>query len=90
MRDLTHPGWIKAKAALFLFAGILASALLLIEQPTLKIALLLLVAIWCFCRAYYFVFYVIEHYVDPEYKFSGLLSFVRYVAAKDRMRGGVS
>ena len=90
MRDLTHPGWIKAKAALFLIAGILASALLLMEQPTLKVALLLVVAIWCFCRAYYFVFYVIEHYVDPGYKFSGLISFVRYVAAKGRMRGGVS
>ncbi len=85
MRDLTHPGWIKVKAVLFLIAGILASALLLIEQPTLKVALLLLVAIWCFCRAYYFVFYVMEHYVDPGFKFSGLISFVRYVAANKRV-----
>lgn len=90
MRDLTHPGWIKAKAALFLFAGTLASALLLIEQPTLKVALLLILAIWCFCRAYYFVFYVMEHYVDPGYKFSGLISFVRHVTAKGRMKSGVS
>ena len=75
---------MKWKAALFLFAGVFACALLLWEQPTLKVALLLAVAIWCFCRAYYFVFYVIEHYVDPGYKFSGLIAFARYVAAKKR------
>jgi hypothetical protein len=90
MRDLTTPGWIKLKAALFLIAGTLAFALLLIEHPTLKVALLLVLVIWCFCRVYYFAFYVIEHYVDAEYKFSGLISFVRYLAGKGRTRGGVS
>ena len=75
---------MKLKAALFLFAGMLAGALLLWEQPTLKVALLLAVAIWCFCRAYYFAFHVIEHYVDPSYKFSGLIACARYVAAKKR------
>jgi hypothetical protein len=29
-------------------------------------------------RAYYFAFYVIQHYVDPGYRFSGLFSFLRY------------
>ena len=90
MRDLTNTGWIKAKAALFLIAGTLASALLLVEHPTLKVALLLVIAIWCFCRAYYFAFYVIERYIDPGYKFSGLISFVRYLAGTGRMRRGVS
>ena len=85
MRDLTHIGWIKFKAALFVIAGTLASALLLIEQPTLKVAALLLIAIWCFCRAYYFAFYVIERYVDPRFRFSGLISFVRYLAANKRV-----
>ncbi len=32
--------------------------------------------------AYYFAFYVIEHYVDPGYRFAGLWSFVRYVLRK--------
>jgi hypothetical protein len=75
---------MKLKAALFLIAGVLACALLLMEQLTLKVALLLAVTIWCFCRAYYFVFYVIEHYVDPGYKFSGLISFARYLVVKKR------
>jgi hypothetical protein len=79
MKDLTDPFWIKAKGGLFLFLGLLASALLLADNPTLKDAALLALAVWCFCRAYYFAFYVIEHYVDPGYKFSGLGSFLQYL-----------
>ncbi|MBI3860843.1 MAG: hypothetical protein HY290_03005, partial [Planctomycetia bacterium] len=40
------------------------------------------VAIWAFARAYYFVFYVIEHYIDPGYKFAGLWSFAKYVMTR--------
>ena len=90
MRDLTDPRWIKAKGVLFVVAGLLAAALLLCEHPSLLDAALLLICIWSFCRAYYFVFYVIEHYVDPGYKFSGIGSFVRYWRQKrpaDRRRG---
>ena len=47
----------------------------------------LALAVWCFCRFYYFAFYVIEHYVDPGYRFSGLGSFVGYLLSK-RRRGG--
>jgi hypothetical protein len=79
MTDITDRRVIVFKVFLFLFGGILASILLILEQPTLKVGLLLLLAIWCFARFYYFVFYVIEHYVDSEYKFSGLLSFARYL-----------
>ena len=78
MNDLTHPEWIKAKGISFFLVGLLASILLLLEQPSWKTAGLLALAIWCFCRFYYFAFYVIEKYVDPSYKFSGLWSFVRY------------
>jgi uncharacterized membrane protein len=84
MKDLTHPTWIKLKGLLFLLIGLLASALLLLEHPTLKTALLLGMAIWCFCRFYYFAFYVIERYVDPGYRFSGLSSFARYFFSKSR------
>jgi hypothetical protein len=44
--------------------------------------LLLAIAVWCFARFYYFAFYVIEHYVDPGFRFSGLWSFARYVWSK--------
>ena len=84
MKDLTHPGWIKLKGILFLLVGVLSAVLLWLEQPTLKIALLLALSIWCFCRFYYFAFYVIEHYVDPGYRFSGLGSFLVYLWSKPR------
>lgn len=82
MKDLTDPRWIKLKGLLFLLVGLLSGALLLVESPTLKTAVLLLITVWCFCRLYYFAFYVIERYVDPGYKFSGLGSFVKYWLAK--------
>lgn len=78
MGDITNPRWLYVKAGLFVVAGLLASGLLLIEAPNFKVAALLAVAIWCFARAYYFAFYVVEHYADPGYRFAGLWSFVRY------------
>ena len=79
MKNLTNPTWIKLKGTLFLLVGLLASILLLIEHWDLKTAFLLVLSIWCFCRFYYFAFYVIQYYVDPTYRFSGLWSFVRYM-----------
>ena len=85
MADLKNPKLIYLKGFLFLVAGLTAAALLVAEAPTLKVALLLAICIWCFCRAYYFAFYVIEHYVDPQFKFAGLTSFVIYL-----VRGSLS
>ncbi len=82
MKDLTSATWIKVKGILFLLLGIAAAALVILEHPTWKAAGLLALAIWCFCRFYYFAFYVIEKYVDPGYKFSGLWSFARYLMQK--------
>ncbi|HEY9174186.1 MAG TPA: hypothetical protein VI136_18035 [Verrucomicrobiae bacterium] len=86
MRDLTSPLWIKIKGILFLLVGTLAAALLLLEYPTWKAALLLALTVWCFCRFYYFAFYVIEHYVDPGYRFSGLWSLARYLLRRKEPR----
>ncbi len=61
MSDIKDPRLLYAKGALFLYGGALASFLLLSESPTPRNALLLAIAIWCFARAYYFAFYVIEH-----------------------------
>jgi hypothetical protein len=78
MSDLS-PRWIYVKGGLFLLTGLAAAALLIAEHPTLKVALLLALTVWCFARFYYFAFYVIEKYVDPGYRFSGLGSFVMYL-----------
>jgi hypothetical protein len=79
MADLTNPKLIYAKGFLFLAAGFLCAAILLIDHPSLKTALLLAGSVWCFARFYYFAFYVIEHYVDPGYRFAGLWSFIVHV-----------
>jgi hypothetical protein len=79
MGDLKDPRVIYAKGFMFLLAGALASLLLLAEHPTLKVAILLAMAVWCFARFYYFAFYVIEHYVDPQFRFAGLGAFFVYL-----------
>lgn len=84
MKDLTSAAWIKVKGILFLLLGIAAVALLILENPSWKVAGLLALAIWCFCRFYYFAFYVIEKYVDANYKFSGLWSFACYLVRSRR------
>ena len=74
--------WLKA--ALLLAIGITASVLLILEMGTLKGALLLALSIWAFCRIYYFAFYVVEKYIDPGFRFSGLISVLSYLVTKKR------
>jgi len=84
MRDLTDPRWIKLKGVLFLFLGLASAVILLTDRPTLRAAVLLTIAIWSFCRAYYFAFYVIERYVDSSFRFSGLWSAARFLWVQRR------
>lgn len=82
MKSLSNPKWIALKGILFLLLGLLSGTVLLIEHPTASVLLLLAVAVWSLCRFYYFAFYVVERWVDPSYRFSGLLSLVSHVARK--------
>jgi hypothetical protein len=82
VRDLKNKKLIYAKGFLFLLAGALSAAALLLDHPTPRTAVLLALSIWCFARFYYFCFYVIGHYVDPGYRFAGLWSFARYLWGK--------
>ena len=63
------------------FAGILllSAVLLIVQSATIQtIALVVLVA-WASARLYYFCFYVIEKYIDPSFRFDGLISLVRHL-----------
>jgi arylsulfatase A len=82
MADLTSRKLIYLKGFLFLVGGVMASVGLLLEAPTLKVALLLAITVWCFARFYYFAFYVVEHYVDGNFKFAGLGSFFVYLIGR--------
>ena len=84
MKDLSSPFWIKLKGILFLLIGIATAVLLFLDNPKWQTAVLLVLAIWSFCRFYYFAFYVIEKYVDPSFKFSGLFDFAKYLFRRQR------
>ena len=79
MADLKNPRVIYLKGFLFLLLAIISCGLILYEFWNPRLVLLLAIAIWSSARFYYFTFYVIEHYVDPSYKFAGLGSFVMYL-----------
>lgn len=85
-RDLTDRRLIYLKAGLFVFAALLAGAGILLESPSLRTGFLLAVAMICACRAYYFAFYVIEHYLDPDYRYAGLCDAATHLLKKGRTR----
>jgi len=61
------------KGVLFLVLLCISIFIILLETRNWKIALLLGLIVWAAARLYYFLFYVIEKYVDPQYKFEGIV-----------------
>jgi len=89
MGDLKDARLMYLKAALFLIIGVMAIIGILATYFSWQVVLFLILAIWSFCRFYYFCFYVIEKYIDPQFKFAGLYSVLVYFwkksnSAKDR------
>jgi hypothetical protein len=85
--DLQNSKWMYLKAGLFVLIVACCFILIWLEAPTLRTALLLLLMIWASARAYYFAFYVVEKYVDPQYRFAGLVSFFRYLLRRRSSNG---
>src|SRR5262245_8919851 len=83
MKELTSTGWIVAKGVLFAVIAAASAGLLFLEIPTLRGAALLAILTWASCRFYYFLFYVLERYVDPDLRYAGLIALV---GALRRMR----
>lgn len=75
--ELVNPKWMYVKAVGFLLIPLLCAIGLLIRSMQTETAALVVLLIWASSRAYYFCFYVIERYIDPEYKFAGLGSALR-------------
>ena len=78
MSDLKNPRLICAKGFLFLLCGVLSGGLLVARTPHWQTVLLFSISVWGFCRFYYFAFYVIQHYVDDQYRYTGLWDFAKY------------
>jgi hypothetical protein len=84
MGDIHNPKLLYLKGALFVALGLLTSALIIMDHPSWRLVALLPITIWAFARAYYFAFYVVQHYVDDGFKFAGLLSFLRYLLKRPK------
>ena len=82
--DITNPKVLKFKGVLFLLLGVLSGGLLIAIAPNWRVFLLLAICVWAFARFYYFAFYVLEHYADREFRYSGLLDLLRYLLTPKR------
>jgi hypothetical protein len=81
MSDLSSCGTIVTKGVLFLMLVVLSGGLLVLRSSDLQTVVLVSVLAWSSARLYYFLFYVIERYVDPSLKYSGLLALARAIMA---------
>lgn len=72
MADLKSRPLIIAKGLMFLAVAGMCAYLILSELPSMRVAALLLVLVWASCRFYYFLFYVLERYVDPSMRYTGI------------------
>ena len=79
MSDIRNPRILKLKGVLFLILGLFSAGLILAGNPAVSTALLLAVVAWSFARFYYFAFYVLERYLDPSFRYSGLGDMFRYL-----------
>jgi hypothetical protein len=86
MIDLTSKPWIVAKGMLFLVMGAVSATLLWLESPTARSAILLALLAWSAARFYYFLFYVLESYVDPSLKYAGIGALVKQILSRTRRR----
>ena len=87
--DITSPGLLKLKAALFLVIVLLSGGLLAATfWPLLSWSIvgLFFVCLWASCRAYYFCFYVLQPYADPNFRYAGLLDALLHLTGLRRKR----
>jgi type IV secretory pathway TrbD component len=80
--DLKNPRLIYLKGFLFGAILLMACAVIIMLTRDWLIAAMLALIIWSSARGYYFMFYVIEKYVDPSYRFAGILDFLKYLARR--------
>ena len=76
------PGWIYVKGLMFLLILVASSVLNVFTEDVFHRVLLTLFIIWSASRLYYFMFYVIEHYIDDSYKFSSVYACLRYLITR--------
>ena len=88
MTDIKSRAWIVAKGAMFLGIVAVSASLIWVEAPSFKTILLIGLLVWSSGRLYYFLFYVLEKYVDPSLRYAGLLALMRAIWSR-RGRNGI-
>ena len=82
MSDLQSKRWIIVKGIGFLVIAAGSAGLILFESPSARTAVLLVLLAWASSRFYYFLFYVLERYVDPKLRYAGIIALIRAMLAK--------
>ena len=83
--DLQNPRWMYLKAACFALIVLISAGGLLLPEFSWRDFVLICLLGWASARLYYFCFYVIERYIDPSFRFSGIGSVVGFL-----LRGSTS
>jgi uncharacterized membrane-anchored protein len=80
--DLKNPKLIWLKDVLFGVMLAMSGGLIVALTRDWLVAGLVLLVAWSAARGYYFMFYVIEKYVDSAYRFAGVWDFVMYATRR--------
>ena len=89
MTDLASKKWIVAKGVMFALIAVMSAGLILLELPSARVAVLLALLAWASARFYYFLFYVLERYVDPTMRYAGILDLLLGMRRRrERLRRG--
>ncbi|MFO1078268.1 MAG: hypothetical protein U1E73_11160 [Planctomycetota bacterium] len=87
MADLESKPLIVLKGLMFLAILGSTAALLWAGRPEWRTGCLIALIAWSSARFYYFLFYVLERYVDPRLRYAGLTALIKELL---RRRGNVS
>ncbi len=80
--DYSNNKLIILKGWIFLLIAVLSLVLLVLKDPSLATIAILVIVIWSFARFYYFMFYVVQNYIDRNYKYTGPVSFIKFLFKK--------
>jgi hypothetical protein len=83
-RDITSKWLLHAKGFLFLLLGLIAAGLIYMISRDFRIVILLVIAIWGFCRFYYYLFYVLEKYIGREQKYAGVFDALKFIVGSKK------
>ena len=86
MGDLKSSRLMYLKAILFVAIAFICAVLLFLQNIGLRTGLLIALLAWASARAYYFMFYVIQTYIDEDFKYAGIIASLKYLFARKSTR----